>query len=143
MFIQSFKFRKAQTNTVKFPIYIGLHEWILLSSRDKRQWIIEGQRKHCGWRSGKVHYEIRCGSSKLMLSGVRYGPDRFGSVTSLNNVLEFFQSLHCSHINRSVMSWANDGGIIYIRPIFKEGTLRDCLHKVRPSLFFNIFKFFV
>ncbi|CAG9539086.1 unnamed protein product [Cercopithifilaria johnstoni] len=109
--------------------YIGLHEWILLSLRDKRQWIIEQQRKHCGWRAGKVHYEIRCGSSKLMLSGVRHGPDRFGTVASLNSALEFFRTLQCPHLNDSVTSWANDNGIIYIRPIFKKGTLRDRLYK--------------
>ncbi|OZC09622.1 hypothetical protein X798_03316 [Onchocerca flexuosa] len=109
--------------------YTGLHEWILLSFRDKRQWIIEQQRKHCGWRPGKVHYEIRCGSSKLMLSGVRYGPDRFGAVANLNNALEFLRTLQCPHLNESVTSWATDGGIIYIRPIFKKGTVRDRLYK--------------
>ncbi|VDK62351.1 unnamed protein product [Onchocerca ochengi] len=109
--------------------YTGLHEWILLSFRDKRQWIIEQQRKHCGWRPGKIHYEIRCGSSKLMLSGVRYGPDRFGPVASLNNALEFLRTLQCPHLNESITSWATDGGIIYIRPIFKKGTVRDRLYK--------------
>ncbi|EJD76291.1 SLOB protein kinase [Loa loa] len=109
--------------------YIGLHEWILLSFRDKHQWIIEQQRKHCGWRPGKVHYEITCGSSKLVLSGVRYGPDRFGTVASLNNALEFFRTLQCPHLNESITSWATDGGIVYIRPVFKEGTLRDRLYK--------------
>ncbi|VIO91559.1 Uncharacterized protein BM_BM10845 [Brugia malayi] len=108
---------------------VGLHEWILLSFRDKRQWIMEQQRKHCGWRPGKIHYEIRCGFSKLMLSGVRYGPDRFGTVMDLNNALEFFRTLQCPHLNESVTSWATDGGIVYIRPIFKEGTLRDRLYK--------------
>lgn len=67
----------------------------------------------------------------MMLSGVRYGPDRFGTVASLNSVLEFFRTLQCPHLNESVASWATDSGIIYIRPIFKEGTLRDQLYKVR------------
>ncbi|VDP14784.1 unnamed protein product [Onchocerca flexuosa] len=121
--------KETQTEMTKFSTRTGLHEWILLSFRDKRQWIIEQQRKHCGWRPGKVHYEIRCGSSKLMLSGVRYGPDRFGAVANLNNALEFLRTLQCPHLNESVTSWATDGGIIYIRPIFKKGTVRDRLYK--------------
>uniref|UniRef100_A0A915Q2X1 PX domain-containing protein n=1 Tax=Setaria digitata TaxID=48799 RepID=A0A915Q2X1_9BILA len=109
--------------------YVGLNEWILLTFRDKREWIIEQQRKHCGWRSGKVHYEVRYGPSKLILSGVRYGPDRFGTVASLNSVLDFLRTLQSPHLNESVTSWATDGGILYIRPIFKGGTLRDRLYK--------------
>ncbi|VDM96235.1 unnamed protein product [Thelazia callipaeda] len=108
---------------------VDLHEWILLSLRDKREWLIEKPRKHCGWRPGKVHYEVKYCHSKFMLSGVRYGPDRFGTVSGLNSVLQFLRSLQCSHLNESVASWATDGGIIYVRSIFKDGTLRDQLCK--------------
>ncbi|MCP9259455.1 PX domain-containing protein kinase-like protein [Dirofilaria immitis] len=102
--------------------YTGLHEWVLLSFRDKRQWMIEQQRKHCGWRPGKVHYEIRYGSSKLMLSGVRYGPDRFGTVTNLNSALEFLRTLQCPHLNESIMSWATDAELALE---IKKQTVRD------------------
>ncbi|KAK6101677.1 PX domain family protein [Brugia pahangi] len=128
-FTETYVGKKTQNDTIKLATCTGLHEWILLSFRDKRQWTMEQQRKHCGWRPGKIHYEIRCGFSKLMLSGVRYGPDRFGTVMDLNNALEFFRTLQCPHLNESVTSWATDGGIVYIRPIFKEGTLRDRLYK--------------
>uniref|UniRef100_A0A183DAZ6 PAS domain-containing protein n=1 Tax=Gongylonema pulchrum TaxID=637853 RepID=A0A183DAZ6_9BILA len=110
--------------------YIDLHEWILLSFRDKRDWALEQQRKQCGWRAGKVHYEVRSGRSRLLLSGIRYGPDRFGSPAELNTALEFLHSLQCPYLNESVASWATDAGILYVRPIFKNGTLRDQLYKV-------------
>uniref|UniRef100_A0A183UEC9 PX domain-containing protein n=1 Tax=Toxocara canis TaxID=6265 RepID=A0A183UEC9_TOXCA len=107
----------------------ALHEWILLSVRGKSQWILSEKRANCGWRAGKTFYELRCGRSLLTLSALRYGPDRFGTVDAINEALDFIRSLEYPYVSECVASWADEKGILAVRPAFGHGTLRDHIYK--------------
>ncbi|VDN60777.1 unnamed protein product [Dracunculus medinensis] len=104
-------------------------EWVLLSVREKQRWVVLGLIPYCGWRYGKAIHKVKCGKVDYLLSGICYGPDKTSSVDCLNEALEFFRTIQFPYLNECVECWANDGGILFIHPLFPSGTLRDYLHK--------------
>uniref|UniRef100_A0A914RZG0 Uncharacterized protein n=1 Tax=Parascaris equorum TaxID=6256 RepID=A0A914RZG0_PAREQ len=77
----------------------------------------------------KALYELRCGRNCLTLSAIRYGPDRCGSVEGINEALHFIRGLEYPYVSECVASWADERGVIAVRPAFNNGTLRDHLYK--------------
>lgn len=110
-------------------------EWVLLSVREKQRWVVLGLIPYCGWRYGKAIHKVKCGKVDYLLSGICYGPDKTSSVDCLNEALEFFRTIQFPYLNECVECWANDGGILFIHPLFPSGTLRDYLHKVRKVFY--------
>uniref|UniRef100_A0A915BNA7 PX domain-containing protein n=1 Tax=Parascaris univalens TaxID=6257 RepID=A0A915BNA7_PARUN len=111
------------------PTSIAFDEWILLSIRGKSQWALGEKQVNCGWRAGKALYELKCGRNCLTLSAIRYGPDRCGSVEGINEALHFIRGLEYPYVSECVASWADEKGVIAVRPAFNNGTLRDHLYK--------------
>ncbi|VDK56408.1 unnamed protein product [Anisakis simplex] len=106
-----------------------LDEWILLSVRDKPEWRLGERHVNCGWRAAKTIHELKCGQSALVLSAVRYGPDRCGDIETLNETLNFMRSLDYAYIGECISSWADDKGVLSVYRAFDGGSLRDHLYK--------------
>ncbi|VDK19652.1 unnamed protein product [Anisakis simplex] len=122
-----------QQNVILFEVtdsyFSLLDEWILLSVRDKPEWRLGERHVNCGWRAAKTIHELKCGQSALVLSAVRYGPDRCGDIETLNETLNFMRSLDYAYIGECISSWADDKGVLSVYRAFDGGSLRDHLYK--------------
>uniref|UniRef100_A0A0N5ANN1 PX domain-containing protein n=1 Tax=Syphacia muris TaxID=451379 RepID=A0A0N5ANN1_9BILA len=113
----------------KLKLVSDTKEWILLSMRSYPEWSTYRHRPYCGWRAEKQFFEVTSGKASFILTGVKYGPDRCGTTSQLNSALEFIRNINNPHLKESVASWADSRGLVFVRPVFSSGTLRDRLYK--------------
>uniref|UniRef100_A0A0N4VB05 PX domain-containing protein n=1 Tax=Enterobius vermicularis TaxID=51028 RepID=A0A0N4VB05_ENTVE len=119
----------AVTEFLRLYYPIELKEWTLLSVRSHPEWFVHQYRPYCGWRAEKQYFEVTSGKATFVLSSIRYGPDRCATMDQLNSALDFIRNINNPHLKECVSSWADNNGIVLVRPVSSCGTLRDRLYK--------------
>jgi PX domain-containing protein kinase-like protein len=108
--------------------------------RSEVNWEVVEPLPHIGWRIRKEFFMIRPKDTpkgnKHVLSYTQPGQPLLLSEKDLSTALRLLPTIQHPYIAPTIYASYNGTGAVIVRPLFSEGSLRDIIYKVKPTVIF-------